>query len=286
MVSISAFKRAAIRAAEAVHPTFHVNTARGRVRVPKANRAVASILDWSPDWKASLFGRVLKDRPGLFVDVGANLGQTLLDYCSTSSEHGYLGFEPNPTGAAFIATIIRENDLADCRLIPAGLSASNSVAELFFEYDWIADPSATMMGDLRPGRHYRSHFISCFRFDDLAASLVTGPLSLIKIDVEGAELLALQGMLNTIVERKPWILCEVLRRDSKEALEPFRVRTGTLKKLLDTVGFEIYNVRRTADSRSVAGLDRVAAFPEDVFSAANRDGNDYLFVPAGPMWGV
>ena len=137
----------------------------------------------------------------MFIDVGANVGQTLLDYCAAASGAGYLGFEPNPLCSSHLASIIEKNTLEDCRVIPAGLSDANGVAELLLEDLGDAEPAATMISDLRPGRIYRSVLICCLRFDDLAASIVNGPIALMKIDVEGAELLALRGMKRTLREQ-------------------------------------------------------------------------------------
>jgi FkbM family methyltransferase len=215
------------------------------------------------------------------LDVGANVGQTLLDYQSAPRRAGYLAFEPNPFCVDHLLRVIRTNRLEGCRVIPAGLSDASGIAELLIENEFDADPTATMMSELRPGRAYSSRFISCHRLDDLASSLITGPVSMIKIDVEGAESLALRGMRESITELKPWILCEVLRRDPGEPAQKHAARTAEIMRMLSVCGYEALNILKSGDVKQVVGFQRVTGFPQDPFTQETKEANDYLFVPKG-----
>lgn len=46
-------------------------------------------------WKIDLFKRILSVKKGDFIDIGVNVGQTLLNINSIDINSGYIGFEPN-----------------------------------------------------------------------------------------------------------------------------------------------------------------------------------------------
>lgn len=286
MLSKVRLKRAAVRLWEKMSPPFAVDMGGKHMVVPHPQRALSEFWEWQPNWKTALIGSILSARPGLFIDVGANVGQTLLDYSSAANRAGYLAFEPNPLCVSHLTAVIERNGLEDCRVIPTGLSDRSGVAELLIEHDLEADPTATIMGDLRPGRTYRSRYICCMRFDDVIGTLTDGPLGLIKIDIEGAELFAMRGMMDTLRNRKPWILCEVLRRDAAEPIERYRERSDELLALLISSGYDIHNVRKADELKRVVGFERIHRFPEEPFSTENREDNDYLFTPAGTLHGA
>ena len=51
---------------------------------------------WAGSWKAIVFERLVQGSRPIFVDVGANIGQTLLEIFATHPDAGYVGFEPIP----------------------------------------------------------------------------------------------------------------------------------------------------------------------------------------------
>src|SRR5664279_5512891 len=67
-------------------------------------------LTWSGSWKASVFERLVQKRQPVFVDIGANTGQTLLEIFSTHPDATYVGFEPIPSCAAYLSSLIQANE--------------------------------------------------------------------------------------------------------------------------------------------------------------------------------
>ena len=90
---------APLLAYEKALPPLSVSVGGNRVNISTPAWSARSIAFWRPDWKTQLIRHFLEQRRGLFIDVGANVGQTLLDYLSCSPRHGYLGFEPSIEGA-------------------------------------------------------------------------------------------------------------------------------------------------------------------------------------------
>ena len=70
------------------------------VDVPTTPIESLAFLYWEPSWKAEIIRAVLAKRPGVFLDVGANVGTTLLDYLACDHPPAsYVGFEPNPSAS-------------------------------------------------------------------------------------------------------------------------------------------------------------------------------------------
>ncbi|GAA4028949.1 hypothetical protein GCM10022281_05060 [Sphingomonas rosea] len=48
------------------------------LRVTNVSWQTRGLVSWESEWKTRAIKRVLKQRAGAFIDVGANIGQTLL----------------------------------------------------------------------------------------------------------------------------------------------------------------------------------------------------------------
>ncbi len=154
-----------------VVPTYERRIGGRICRITSDRPGSGSLLHWSPDWKSRLIDRHLAERPGVLIDVGVNVGQTLLDYVASPSGAGYIGFEPNPCCADGVTSFIRNNALDDAALVPVGLSDRDHVVQLYMRRGPSgADSGATLRRDLRPTRETENIFVPCFRFDAIAAS--------------------------------------------------------------------------------------------------------------------
>lgn len=253
--------------------------ARGDILIPVHHPIANELLVWKPDWKTQVVGKVLAMRAGAFVDVGANCGQTLMDYFVAPLTTSYFGFEPNHHCISALVDVVRVNGRSDCFVIPAGLADENAIRKLLLEKDSIVDSSASLQIELRPDREWAVQFVACYKFDDIRRQIGIGEISLIKIDVEGAELFTLRGMRETLKEGC-WILCEVLHRDSRADEQAYALRMNDLMTLISRMGYICFNVEKSADSSAVRGLVKVAEFPNKVWTWDNASECDYMFVPA------
>ena len=241
--------------------------------------ATAAMADWRPDWKTDLISRLLVLRNEAFIDVGANRGQTLLDYLSVPRTSGYVGFEPNYYCASLVSDIIASTRRQDCRIVPAGLSDRNVLQKLLLDPEEKLDTSASLDMHLRPGRRWKEQFAACYRFDDIRAALEIRKIGLIKMDVEGAEIPALQGMEASIKTDQPWVLCEVLHRDHKVGAVDHQQRLDALASWLSRVGYSCLNVLKSADDQRFAGLATMPEIPNKIWTWENANECDYMFVP-------
>ncbi len=62
-------------------------------------------------WMDAAYSAALNSKKGIFIDVGANTGQTLLKVLSFDRDREYLGFEPQLDCCYFIEKFIKENNL-------------------------------------------------------------------------------------------------------------------------------------------------------------------------------
>jgi FkbM family methyltransferase len=195
------FQRAMIKLWRLAVPCVTLRVGEKRVRVSGNNLKPAALLTWKYGWMAELIHRVLAEDEGDFIDIGANVGQTLLDFQAAGVMGRYVGFEPNPSSYASVSTLMRENSFPRCLILPVGLADRFSILNLYSAIGATTDSGASLDPHLQGDRELRHSQIICCRFDDLRVHLGIASIGLIKIDVEGAENLVLRGMEATLDRR-------------------------------------------------------------------------------------
>ncbi len=110
-------------------------------------------------WMCHLLKKILPLKEGIFIDVGVNIGQTLLKLRSVDSSREYIGFEPNPHCVYYVEALIKENGFLNGRLIPVGLLDRDAVLELNLYSDGNTDSQASMVAELRQDKIYRKIFV-------------------------------------------------------------------------------------------------------------------------------
>jgi hypothetical protein len=82
---------------------------RGKMVVLPINGAVGvENLRLSEPWLLRAFEAVVGWKPGAFLDVGMNVGQTLLKYVAAGGGGPYYGFDPNAAAAQIIRSRLQE----------------------------------------------------------------------------------------------------------------------------------------------------------------------------------
>ena len=201
-------------------------------------------------WLDVVYQTALKCKQGAFLDVGANIGQTMLKVLALDKTRQYVGFEPQVLCCSLIQSFIEENGLKYHTILPLGLSNRNQLAKLHIRGGQ-CDVTASMVENVRPGSFYTSdRYICVRRGDELVTELKISFVSVIKIDVEGAELEVMEGLLTTIREKKPSLVFEVLNHylvitGEKLDHRVIRFRESRIERieaLLRGEGYQIYNV--------------------------------------------
>jgi len=168
----------------------------------------ATARDYEP-WAEEIIKSIFKIKPGAFIDVGANVGQTFLKVLKIDKGRPYIGFEPQTTGCSFIHQFILANRLTHHLILPMGLGREEGMARLGLREE--NDVAASMVENYRPEGFYSHYqYIPICQGDTVLAQLGIAALSLVKIDVEGGELDVLHGLKESLEKFRPYILFELL----------------------------------------------------------------------------
>jgi FkbM family methyltransferase len=182
----------------------------------------------------------------------------------------YVGFEPIPECAAFLQAIVDGNRLDNCSIIPAGIASKAGVVRLSVPDGDLS--SASMIEGLRPGREERALFVPMT--DITSVPLRLEDISLVKIDVEGAESEVLRGLASVLSDRPP-IICEVLTADSRAEMDSYAARISELTALLSELGYQPQRIEK--HGTSLAGFAPIDGFPLERWTPEHSERCDYLF---------
>lgn len=235
---------------------------------------------WYLSWKTEAIRRLCRTIDGAFIDIGANLGQTLLDHHLADAKNQYIGFEPNPHCVHYLTEIIEANSLSHHKILPIGLSNETKILPLYSRKGNLDDDAASVIADLRPTWELSCQYISCYKFDDVCQILGLERIGLMKIDVEGFELEVLKGMQATLKNLKPIILCEVLFPEKGTDPSVTEVRNKGIVELLKGLGYNILQLIKSPDDVHIIDAKRIEAFNNEFLTEKNIMLYDYLFVPA------
>jgi FkbM family methyltransferase len=215
-------------------------------------------------WLDAVLFAGVKCRPGDFVDVGVNIGQTFFKALAIlGRERQYLGFEPQITCCSALQTFIEDNGLKHCRIFPFGLSNENRVVKLYIR-SGPHDECASVVANFRPASFYDTfQYVSVRKGDEVLKELDVPSVSVIKIDVEGGELEVIEGLLNTISATRPVLIFEVLNHflfatNQNLDAETIRFRQKRLCKLEKIVRdnrYRVFNILPGDIIREVAVIE-------------------------------
>ncbi len=199
------------------------------------------------------FKKILAIKSGAVIDVGANIGQTLNNILLIDAKREYFGFEPQTYAAAIIEIFINENNLEDKTIIPIGLSDRFSVEEFYSFGNDISNfynTGATIekkMIKTQKGKCYERKII-LENGDNLLRTLKVKDISVIKIDVEGAEIKVLEGLKESINNMRPFIIFEMLPFSLRSLSEKeFYYECNNLIKKFKQHNMEIFSIEKSIE---------------------------------------
>lgn len=226
-------------------------------------------------WMVEVLKQILPLKPGVFLDVGANIGQTLLKLRSVSKTDTYLGLEPNPTCAAYMGNLLRANRFNKSIFISVGLHNSRDLLELsLFAEGNTVDSGATLVTDpafrpLHPVVFKQP--VPVFPYQDITKFLDGAVPGIVKIDVEGGELEVLDSLCDMIRIEHPFILVEILPMGCEQDTLIKNVRIETF---FSELKYFIYRIEK--DGERFVRLGQL----NNIGVNTDPTGWDYLAIPS------
>lgn len=174
------------------------------------------------------------------VDVGANHGMWTLALSRAAGTGGRVySFEPVPFTFGTLSAVARQNGLANVTLVNKGCSDRAGTMEMTVPLQRSGSSDdlqahLSLRGGTGSSESPESVEVAC-EITTLDSTLdgVKG-ISLLKLDIEGAELLALRGATGLITRERPAIICEV----DTSFLEGFGQRPGDVIEFLGQWDYE------------------------------------------------
>jgi len=159
-------------------------------------------------WLDTILPKLIDNENGVFLDIGANTGQTMLKVLPRFPDVRYLAFEPNENCVSYLQALCEVNNFKNVKILEYALSDSDGEAELLTRYQ--DDILATTTHTFRKFTKYSiKKQVRMTTGDALIKAENLTKISVIKIDIEGGEAKAIDGLLDSIREFQPYIICEI-----------------------------------------------------------------------------
>lgn len=252
---------------------YTINYNSKKVVVPVLGGLGLSNIKLKKEWMFNLLERIEFKEDEVFIDVGVNIGQTLIAFKSIHKTP-YFGFEPNPNCLFYIRNLVERNNYNNVRVFPVGLSSETTFVKFFSES--VVDSSATIVEGFR-GDFYKNkaaNYIPVFKFDAIS-EIKDIKIKLVKIDVEGAELEVIKGMVETLASKKPLLQCEILDYHEDSTGKITQHRANEFLEIMKSIGYQGYKVVYKSNKIEFRLVDKIEL---TLWTRASLNNNDYLFV--------
>lgn len=168
------------------------------------------------------------------LDIGANIGYYTLIFAKLVGKQGKVfAFEPEPDNFALLQKNIEINGYSNIVLIPKAVSDKNEIIKLY-------------LCEKNKGMHRAYNSIFCNKYIEIESIRIDDyfqqnnqTIDFIKMDIEGYEYTALQGMLNILRNNKN---IKILTEFSPAASLENGIDLTLYVQLLTELGFTIYAI--------------------------------------------
>jgi FkbM family methyltransferase len=150
-------------------------------------------------------------RPGMTVfDIGANAGYLTLLMAKLVGASGHVyAFEPIPQNCQYLSETLRINGLRNVAVHQ--VAVSDQVGKAQMNYVGIFDGFAALINgghDYYRGQSVNTVSVTTTTLDHFCNDMRIAEIGLIKMDIEGAEMLALAGMSRILAVQQPVVIIE------------------------------------------------------------------------------
>jgi FkbM family methyltransferase len=154
-------------------------------------------------------------------DLGANIGLYAAQFLRLTSETGYVYcFEPNPIAMHYLAHNLSLTSANNYLILPLAVGDGSSPIEI------VINPDNHALGSSVFAKRGIRISVSSIALDDAIQRYSLRPPDVIKMDIEGAEMVAIKGMIETLEKYKPVLVFElhgqVAARETLKYLADYR----------------------------------------------------------------
>jgi FkbM family methyltransferase len=203
-----------------------------------------------------IMSRTLRQR-GTFIDVGCHLGKFMDEALRIAPAGHHYGFEPLPDYAAKLKD--RYASHPNVTILDAALSDTDGETSFVYNIDVPSHSGLRERDYPFPDTRRETIRVRTRRLDDV---LPSQPVAMIKIDVEGAELLVLRGAARILAEQKPTIVFEF----GLGASNHYATHPRDVFQLLSENGMGVFTLDGMLRGRAPL---RLAEFEEEYFTPRN-----------------
>jgi len=176
------------------------------------------------------------------MDIGANVGYYAVMAAYQRSRVGsgkVFAFEPNPLAFQYLQRNAGLNALDNLIALPWAVADKSGQMKLYLSLQGIT------FGSLRS---YLSHLtesceVPAVSLDEFMAQHLDSQIGLMKVDIEGAEMLAFLGGKETLCRDRPIILYE----EREESYTAFGYSTNEVRAFLQDLGYRLHEVSVESD---------------------------------------
>jgi FkbM family methyltransferase len=198
-------------------------------------------------------------------DVGTNIGETLLNFAKLTGEEGYVyGFEPDEENYNNVQKNISLNSFKNVHVFKKAVSDKKETVKL-----WCVEPHNRGMNRiLEPGHEQEGQFtlLETTTLDTVVEENSIEHLDVMKIDIEGYEMHALRGSVNTLKRFKPDLFIEV----GYTRLINNKTTPNDLVKFLEDLGYNIFHSETNAKITSNYDFSYLGDGAVDVVAVADK----------------
>ena len=199
--------------------------------------------------ETKLFNDIIKNGE-ILLDVGANIGYFTLLMAKLSGPSGKVfSFEPEDKNFKILEKNVKINNYQNVVLEKKGVSDRNGINKFFLS------SKNTGMHSLQKIRDdVKEVKIDVIKLDDYFSALdLAEKISLIKIDVEGAEFQVLKGMKTILKNKNLKLLIEFI----PEHLKKHGTNPGDVLKILEDNNFKIYQINENTKELELKEIDDI-----------------------------
>lgn len=220
-----------------------ISEANKRVKIPILGEIGFGHLYSSEPWMVEILNKLNISHNSMFIDVGVNIGQTLIKFKSHYPNIEYLGFEPNPYCVNYLDVLLQANNWEGVNIIPVGIDQKDGVVILERYTNNRTDSSASMIQEFRNQKSYGRSIIPVLKVESFEQLLEKKKISVIKIDVEGAELEVMKSFMTITTTHRPFFIIEILPVYNKENESRLK-RQLEIESILTSLEYKIYRIHK------------------------------------------